>query len=533
MSFRIASSPWACFAGEPEHPVEAASIDLHSPSVMPRLIGPEPTRFLWNRSHPVLASWAGAGSESHWDIALPISPGEQSQHSAQVGGSLHRVEIKGLPDRARESTRDTDHREQWLLWQLQRYAELASMDVSEESIPGLEALLPFGARRSWPTVARLWRAGGEDSAELSLIVKLSKRKELLHALRAIERAPRRMLERRHLRQRIARIQEMDSTTLRAYSRAPGRNAAEKAGSKQELLAVVRTETVDLAENRVLLWCARRMERMASAYAQRNIHWQASERVTLVRLLGRLNRQLRSSPQLESVGALPHHLSTPTYCLQFDRRYRQIWRVYRELRRQERLVDDAWRWHPHLWGTTARVLTASLLSELDGWAEAAISTPYFRSEGICGEWTCGPSTPGPFKSPKGMCELVDFRSRLAHQSMERLGVPPDALESGADWALAWPAARRIVLTWTAVSANDGKANLDTEPLSRRLRATSHQTDWSWSGLILLAEPSVAADKTDWVDGRERLTILRFPEDLHQHWGDLRAGLELALDEPSHA
>ncbi len=529
MSFRVVTSPWAMFSGEEGVDLRSDDAVLRTAGVMPRLIGPDPRGLTWNKGRPVLASWCGDDQDSQWDLPLLTTAGVQSIHAVRSRCEVTQVELEGLPDRSPEALRDTDNREQWLLWQLQRYAELASMDISMSEIHDLEAKLPFGARRSWRTVAGLLQMGGDESAELSLIVRFAKRTRLLHALRAIERGPRTVLERKHTRQKISRVQEMDSTTLRAYSRAPGRSAAEKAGSEQELLAVVRADTVDLAENRVLFWCARRMARMAAAYCQRNRAWAGSQRVTLVRQLGRLCRQVLTSPRLEGVRELPHHLSTPTYCLQFEPRYRKVWRAYRELRRQERLVDDAWRWHPHLWGTTARLLMASMLSELEGWHEIGLSTPYFRTEGMCGEWTCGPSTPGPFASPFGKCEVFDFRDRSSAEALRMCGVPEAVLRSGADWALAWPESKRLALAWTAVASVDTATELETHHLSARLRAVNASGRWTCWGLILLAEPAVDAAASDWVAARDNLTVLRFPEDIHLHWSDLCAGLELGIGE----
>lgn len=528
MTLRLVSSPWAAFCGEAPIEIASDSSVPRTSGLIPRLIGDD-TDILWNGSRLALASWAGADGESQWDLPLPTAHGEQAVQTLRIGRNSFSVAVGGLPKRASESSRENDRRENWLNWQLQRYAELASLDHGAASTRGLEARLPFGARRSWPSVSCLWQMGESESAELSLIVRLAKRTPLLAALRAIEGSPRKLLQRRHIPQRISRIQEMDATTLSAYSRAPGRNAAEKAGARQELLAVVRTESIDLVENRVLLWCAYHLDRLASAYCQRNRTWSGSQRYTLVQNLRRLSRRLVASPQLEGVGPLPHHLSTPTYCLQFDRRYRQIWRVYRELRQRQRQIDDAWRWHSRLWGTTSRLLLASLLTELDGWYEPGQSTPYFRTEGLCGDWTAGPSTPGPFQSPYGRCEVLEFRSPQVERAVQELGLPASILQAGADWALTWPLERRLLLVWSAVGNSSGSVTLDAAPLARSLCASRVQSGWSWSGLILLAEPGIGASKSSWIDSHPPVGILRCPEDLHRYWEDLRTSLELILGE----
>ncbi len=529
MSLRIYSSPWAAFSGEAGSPLDQEVITLPKSGVMPRLVGLCPEGLTWNGSAPIRAAVGGSPREGQWDFPLPTAAGDQSLHRVHVSSGLGRVQIHGLPRRVAEADRDENSRERWLVWQLQRYAELSELDQQVQDTIGLEARTRHGARRTWKAVDKYWRLSGDESAELALVVRLAKKERLLQAMRAIERGPRKMLTRKHVPQKLARIQEMDLTTLRVYSRAPGNSAAQKAGSRQELLAVVREDTVDLAENRIVIWVAQRLERMAAAYCLRNVKFRNTTRHLAVRRLHWLCRQLRQSPRLEDVGALPHHLPAPTYCLQFEPRYRQIWKAYCLIRRQDRLEDDAWRWHPHLWGTTARLLTGAMLLGLDGWSETRVSTPYFRTEGFCGRWVDGPSVPGPLQTPFGVCDIVDLRDPLAEIQVDHLGIPAAALSSGADWILAWREARRVVLLWAAVAAGDGRCELITGTLSSRLQQEEAHGDWHWGGLLMIAEPSVEVQRPDWVEARPKLTVLWVPDNVHSRWEDVQVGLLLSLEE----
>ncbi len=528
MILRLFSSPWAEFSGEDGIAVGGRPWTQPVGAVHARLVGQLPNHGSWNGSRPVLAANSDSPHYYHWDIPFPVR-GDQTGCVWIADRETVRGGFEGLPARAPDVARGESPREQWLVWQLQRYAELAGTSRRDEESEPLEGRFSSGRRRTWKSVESCWRMEGEDAPELALIVRLAQDARLIQALRSIERGPRRMLLRKHERVKVSRIQEMDSGTLRAYSQAPGRSAVQKAGSKQELLAVVRQDTVDLVENRLLLWVARRATRMAKAYCQRNRRFYLSEQFQLVQQLQRLCQLLLSSPRLEGIEALPHHLSTPTYCLQFERRYRRLWRAYGMIRRQDRLEDDAWQWQTHFWGTSARLLVGSMLLRLPGWAEARASTPYFRDEGVCGEWLDGPSTPGPFSTPYGTCHVLDLRNTTAFREGPSGQLPEVAVRSGADWILAWPDRQRLLLLWSAVATGVGaseRVGLGIDRLSRRIERLSNEGGWCWGGIIFVAEPE--AQCVD-MEIAPSVVAVRVPQEAHVRWSDLQQALEWAMKE----
>jgi hypothetical protein len=523
---RLFSSPWAEFAGEDGIALEGRPWTQPHGAVHARLVGELPNHGSWNGSRPVLAANADSPHYYHWDIPFPVR-GDQAGCFWVTDSETVRGEFEGLPPRAPDVARGESPREQWLVWQLQRYAELAELDEHKNGNP-LEARLAWGARRTWDSVAKYWRMGSDEAAELALIVRLAQDTRLVRALRSIERGPRRMLLRKHELVKVSRIQEMDSGTLRVYSQAPGRSAVQKAGAKQELLAVVRQDTVDLVENRVLLWVAGRATRMAAIYCQRNARFHSTVRFQLVQQLQRLCQLLLNSQRLEDVGSLPHHLSAPTYCLQFERRYRRIWHAYCMIRRQDRLEDDAWQWQTHFWGTSARLLVGSMLLELRGWAETRVSTPYFRGEGSCGEWLEGPSTPGPYSTPYGTCHVLDLRDGIGFIGGPGSQLPEVATRSGADWILVWPERRRLLLLWSAVAAGVraiDNGSLGMVRLSTRIARLSLESNWSWGALLFVAVPEAEAD----LDTAPNIVAVRVPVDVHTQWDNVRAALEVAMEE----
>jgi len=531
MSARLYSSPWASFAGEAGVELSASPTPVLQGVVHPRLTGALPDRLAWNGIRPMPASPSSGPERGHWDLPFPIS-GEQSSAVVTEGPASTAVQLVGLRARTAGAAREAEPREQWLVWQLQRYAELSDFRASDDPDTSLEGKLPWGTRRTWQSVEKYWRQGGEDAAELALVVRLAQDSRLLHALRSIERGPRRMLFRQHKKVKLSRIQEMDAGTLRAYSQAPGRNAAQKAGAKQELIAVVRQDTVDLVENRLLQWIADRMRSMAEVYCARNLRFKQSARFLRVRQLHGICKKILESPRLEEVSALQHHLAAPTYCLQSERRYRQIWKTYGLIRRQERLEDDAWQWQTRFWGTSARLIVGSMLLGLQGWSEPRASTPYFRKEGICGQWTQGPSAPGPLDTPYGTCHVLDPRA------IENPGpgpidcLPDEAMDSGADWILVWPTRQRILLLWSAVAngtGSTGPAELGLEVLSRRLIGLSGSSAWAWSGILFVAEPDQAGKDYWYLEESPGVVVVRVPSDVHLRWDDIQAGLQVAVEE----
>lgn len=532
MSARLFSSPWASFAGEAGVDLQASHVPQIQGVVHPRLTGALPDGLTWNGIRPMLASQSSR--PAHWDLPFPIS-GDQASAIVSQGAAPVVVQLHGLRARTAGSAREAEPREQWLRWQLQRYAELADLGGKGGVGTSLEGKLPWGARRTWQSIQEYWRQGGEEAAELALVVRLAQDSLLLHALRSIERRPRRMLFRQHEKVKLSRIQEMDAGTLRAYSQAPGRNASQKAGANQELLAVVRQDTVDLVENRLSRWVADRMRSMAEAYCVRNVRFKYSARFQRVRQLHSVCRQILESPRLEEVSALQHHLAAPTYCLQSERRYRKIWKAYGLIRRQERLEDDAWRWQTRFWGSSSRLIVGSMLLGLQGWSEPRASTPYFREEGICGQWTQGPSAPGPLETPYGTCHVLDRRAIENPGPRPSDCLPKEALMSGADWVLVWPARQHILLLWSAVANGTGRTapnELRLEALSHRLIELSRSSAWAWGGILFVAEPDQAGEDYSYLEECKGVVLVRVPSDVHLRWDDIQAGLQIAVEELHH-
>src|SRR6266496_6404390 len=106
------------------------------------------------------------------------------------------------------------------------------------------------ARLDWGVVWRRWRkvSNGEEP-RTARIVEIAR--SHLAAIRDVCERPRRMLVRQREAVSVGRVQELDAICLRDLIRRPGRTVLEKAGARQEIMAITRRESVDTAENRVI------------------------------------------------------------------------------------------------------------------------------------------------------------------------------------------------------------------------------------------------------------------------------------------
>lgn len=166
------------------------------------------------------------------------------------------------------------------------------------------------------------------SQHLSLI------EDLISSMRKILRRKRDMVS-------ISAVQQVDAHCLRWLARQPGHLAQEKAGSRQELMAVVREETRNTLENRVLKDFVYRVEIMARRYLQQyESHYPASSRVKEVK---RLRSCLINALRLPEIQSLPtmKALVQPNYVLLHDARYSKLWELYRLVLAHTRMSEIVW------------------------------------------------------------------------------------------------------------------------------------------------------------------------------------------------
>lgn len=157
---------------------------------------------------------------------------------------------------------------------------------------------------------------------------------LISSMRKILRRKRDMVS-------ISAVQQVDAHCLRWLARQPGHQAQEKAGSRQKLMAVVREETRNTLENRVLKDFIYRVEILARRYLQQNeSRYPASSRVKEVK---RLRSCLINALRLPEIQSLPtmKALVQPNYVLLHDARYSKLWELYRLVLAHTRMSEIVW------------------------------------------------------------------------------------------------------------------------------------------------------------------------------------------------
>lgn len=160
-------------------------------------------------------------------------------------------------------------------------------------------------------------------------------------LQAVFERLRKVLRRERELQGLGRVEQIDPTCLRWLTRQPGYTVAQKAGARQQVLAVVRREHYDLLENRVLRDLLLRTERLAERWLEKEEEaFPAHESVKGVKRLLALCRGGLALEPLQGVSPL-HEVPSPNYVLAQDALYRRIWDVYLLVVQYYRLVEDLW------------------------------------------------------------------------------------------------------------------------------------------------------------------------------------------------
>ena len=374
--------------------------------VLPCKEGIEP-RYGARRSHLIPVSFPFQWKDTVWrQYALPTNPRPTpGRHLYAVSMVLGTLEIT-LTQSNMLGRPGTDEDEPlsleasvWIDWQINCFKELtqvpdAADQIEQRTRKGL-------SRRSWKSVHDVWLQSDGSDALMHLIVELARDGRFRDALQSISTQPRRILERIRTAMRVERIQEFDPVCIRDFARRPGISVYEKAGAKQELLGVARRESMDTLENRVTCWVLETMVGMAQMYRSEFSTGadRGDEKCGEVEKLLHQSREWRGQEALTDVRTnVLQHPVHPNYPLQYDVRYREVYRNYDRILRNQRVLDDCWAWQRVLWADSARQILFSAMSER--LREMYVSTPYYRMENVNGQWTAAPLAPGPFRDERG-------------------------------------------------------------------------------------------------------------------------------------
>lgn len=160
---------------------------------------------------------------------------------------------------------------------------------------------------------------------------------------------------------ISRIQRLDSTCLRWFSRQPGMRAEEKAGSQQKLLSIVKTESYDTLENRVFRDFLKKCCTAARYYGFAYKQYRGSSRYKAVKKLMNLASSALKNDILTTVRDI-QSVPIPNYVLQYDSVYRRIWTWYLQLLAKTRMVEMLWPQRHVFTADYFKLLTAAYLRQ---------------------------------------------------------------------------------------------------------------------------------------------------------------------------
>lgn len=240
---------------------------------------------------------------------------------------------------------------------------------------------------SWEGVKDVLHYGGPPEHVLTQIAK-RRYENTEHLIRNLRKVLRRIRE----KEPIGRVQQIDAQCLRWLTRQPGRSHIEKAGLKQEILAVTRVENYNTLENRVLKDFMLRALSASRIYLRRYKE-QYVNHATLIAVTKFQNLCLLglSDPVMESVQPL-HELPQPNYVLQQDVHYSQVWKDYCKLLRQDEVAEKLWEQRSECLSLYQKIIDGIPLhcspkakyhaplwfNELDG-RKPLIDKPYWRNE----------------------------------------------------------------------------------------------------------------------------------------------------------
>ena len=224
----------------------------------------------------------------------------------------------------------------------------------------------------WQRLREAWSNAEEDSKpRMSEIVRQAS--NITPYLTDLERKIRRILRRDREKIQLDRVQEMDRASMRWLSRQPGNTLAQRAGSDQRVMAIVRKENFDTVENRVVHSYALLAEKFARDWLDNHPRAQSTQRYKLVEKLQKKSRNFGNELSQLGVGKADTNV-TPNYVLMQDKNYKEVYEAWLRLIRQDIVLDDLWSWQGQIWTdfcALAIVLSLNNLSEAELIAQSPI------------------------------------------------------------------------------------------------------------------------------------------------------------------
>ena len=200
-----------------------------------------------------------------------------------------------------------------------------------------------------------------EEAKLPLVVSLERQYKLTHNLRLISTKLRHQLRRKPEMMSVGKLQEMDEYCLRDYVRKPGKTAAEKAGSKQQLMGIKREEDYNTPENKFLVYCCRLLHLSCRQYRETGNTQYQEEVVKIQRSID----WFYQLPEVKTIQTQQYHFTKPNYVLQQNPIYRQFYQGYLDYLQKRYLTQKIWSYRQRLLSDWVGVSLLATLTHFSG------------------------------------------------------------------------------------------------------------------------------------------------------------------------
>ncbi len=179
---------------------------------------------------------------------------------------------------------------------------------------------------------------GKKDPQVELLIKHAR--QLPTVFEDLRARPRAILKTEHRMQKLQNVRRIDAKTLQWLLAQPGRNTAERAGSRQRIKAPRRYETICTLENQVLRAFAALTVRTTKALPK-NTPEIAPYKAILEAHCFRA-RQIETMLRERNVPEAHPHVR-PNFPLRYDPRYQKIWHAWQALRRESSATELDWMW----------------------------------------------------------------------------------------------------------------------------------------------------------------------------------------------
>lgn len=235
----------------------------------------------------------------------------------------------------------------------------------------------------WSNLKLSWDAAErEEEPRMAEIVKQAR--ELAIILKGLRSRIRRVLRRERELIPLDRVQEMDRGSMVWLSRQPGSTVAERAGSEQRIMAVIRKENFDTLENRVMHAYCRLASDVCQEWLREHAKAQGSQRYVAVESYNKLCKGMAADLRGLGIGVALADI-TPNYVLMEDKGYRAVREAWEKLLQREKAKDELWAWQAETWTEFAVLCLVLAIHEMPDAHLMAQSPIIFRNEAVNGIW----------------------------------------------------------------------------------------------------------------------------------------------------